>query len=72
MTEAGVAPSAPPAVWPTIEVTHASKWFRDLVAISDVSFSIGPGVTALLGSNGAGIMHNLIPATQIVMNRRRH
>jgi len=39
---------------PTIEVAHASKWFRDLVAISDVSFAIGPGVTALLGPNGAG------------------
>ena len=31
-----------------------SKWFGDLVAVSDVSFGIGPGVTALLGPNGAG------------------
>lgn len=31
-----------------------SKWFGDLVAVSDVSFSLGPGVTALLGPNGAG------------------
>jgi ABC-2 type transport system ATP-binding protein len=38
----------------TIEVDHASKWFRDLVAMSDVSFGVGPGVTALLGPNGAG------------------
>jgi ABC-2 type transport system ATP-binding protein len=38
----------------TIDVQHASKWFRDLVAMSDVSFSVGPGVTALLGPNGAG------------------
>jgi ABC-2 type transport system ATP-binding protein len=38
----------------TIEVQHASKWFRDLVAMSDVSFGVGPGVTALLGPNGAG------------------
>lgn len=37
-----------------IEVDHASKWFGELVAVSDVSFSIGPGVTALLGPNGAG------------------
>ena len=27
---------------------------RALVAVSDVSFDIGPGVTALLGPNGAG------------------
>ena len=38
----------------TIEVDHASKWFGDLVAVSDVSFQVGPGVTALLGPNGAG------------------
>jgi ABC-2 type transport system ATP-binding protein len=37
-----------------IEVDHASKWFGDLVAVSDVSFQVGPGVTALLGPNGAG------------------
>ncbi|HEY6532680.1 MAG TPA: ABC transporter ATP-binding protein [Acidimicrobiales bacterium] len=37
-----------------IEVDHASKWFGELVAVSDVSFEVGPGVTALLGPNGAG------------------
>ena len=37
-----------------IEVDQASKWFGELVAVSDVSFSVGPGVTALLGPNGAG------------------
>lgn len=37
-----------------IEVEHASKWFGDVVAVSDVSFRIGAGVTALLGPNGAG------------------
>jgi ABC-2 type transport system ATP-binding protein len=41
------------AVWP-IEVSGASKWFGDLVAVSDVSFRVGRGVTALLGPNGAG------------------
>ena len=39
---------------PMIEVEHVSKWFGELVAVSDVSFSVGPGVTALLGPNGAG------------------
>jgi ABC-2 type transport system ATP-binding protein len=37
-----------------IRVDHASKWFGELVAVSDVSFEVGPGVTALLGPNGAG------------------
>jgi ABC-2 type transport system ATP-binding protein len=37
-----------------IVVDHASKWFGDLVAVSDVSFSVDAGVTALLGPNGAG------------------
>ena len=37
-----------------IEVERASKWFGDVVAVSDVSFAVGAGVTALLGPNGAG------------------
>ncbi len=37
-----------------IEVDGVSRWFGDVVAVSDVSFTIGPGVTALLGPNGAG------------------
>ena len=39
---------------PMVEVSGASKWFGDVVAVSDVSFAVGPGVTALLGPNGAG------------------
>jgi ABC-2 type transport system ATP-binding protein len=39
---------------PTITVRQLSKWFGSVVALSDVSFDIGPGVTALLGPNGAG------------------
>jgi len=39
---------------PVIVVEGVSKWFRDLVALSDVSLTIGPGVTGLLGPNGAG------------------
>jgi len=37
-----------------IEVRGVSKWFGSLVAVSDVSFDVGPGITALLGPNGAG------------------
>jgi ABC-2 type transport system ATP-binding protein len=47
-----LAPPPPPGS--PIVVDHASKWFGDLVAVSDVSFTVGPGVTALLGPNGAG------------------
>jgi ABC-2 type transport system ATP-binding protein len=31
-----------------------SRWFGDVVAVSEVSFSVGPGITGLLGPNGAG------------------
>ncbi|HMS88667.1 MAG TPA: ABC transporter ATP-binding protein [Acidimicrobiales bacterium] len=37
-----------------IEANGVSRWFGDVVAVSDVSFTIGAGVTALLGPNGAG------------------
>jgi len=39
---------------PRIVAEGVSRWFGTLVAVSDVSFDIGPGVTALLGPNGAG------------------
>ncbi len=44
--------SAGPAA--AIEVVNASKAFGDVIAVSDLTFSVGPGVTALLGPNGAG------------------
>ena len=37
-----------------IAVEGVTKWFGDVVAVSEVSFSVGAGVTALLGPNGAG------------------
>lgn len=42
-----------PAAWP-LALEGTSKWFGDVVAVSDVTFGVGPGVTALLGPNGAG------------------
>jgi ABC-2 type transport system ATP-binding protein len=39
---------------PSVVANNVSKWFGPLVAVSDVSFDVGPGVTALLGPNGAG------------------
>ncbi|MBA2277577.1 MAG: ABC transporter ATP-binding protein [Chloroflexia bacterium] len=39
---------------PTIVLDHVSRWYGDIVAVSEVSFGVGPGVTGLLGPNGAG------------------
>ena len=44
----------PPPVVHMIEVAGASKTFGNVVAVSDVSFTLDEGVTALLGPNGAG------------------
>jgi ABC-2 type transport system ATP-binding protein len=38
----------------TIRIDHVSRWYRNVVAVNDVSMTIGPGVTGLLGPNGAG------------------
>jgi len=38
----------------TIRMDSVSKWYGDVVAVSDLSFAVGPGVTGLLGPNGAG------------------
>jgi ABC-2 type transport system ATP-binding protein len=53
---ASVAPPPPDAVPADALVVaqNVSKWFGDLVAVSDVSFHVRAGVTALLGPNGAG------------------
>jgi ABC-2 type transport system ATP-binding protein len=39
---------------PSVRVNKVSKWFGDVVAVSQVNFEVGPGVTALLGPNGSG------------------
>lgn len=38
----------------TILLQGVSKWYGDVVAVSDVSFGVARGVTGLLGPNGAG------------------
>ena len=50
---AGATPP-PPGGTQSIELRDVSKWYGDKVAVSDLTFSVGPGVTALLGPNGAG------------------
>jgi ABC-2 type transport system ATP-binding protein len=39
---------------PALVFDGVSKWYGDRVAVADVSFTLGPGVTGLLGHNGAG------------------
>lgn len=41
-------------VAPVVRVNGVSRWFGSVVAVSDVTFDIGPGITGLLGPNGAG------------------
>lgn len=38
----------------TVDIQGVSKWFGDVVAVTNVTFQIGPGITGLLGPNGAG------------------
>lgn len=37
-----------------IELRAASRWYGEVIGLNDVTATIGPGVTALLGQNGAG------------------
>jgi ABC-2 type transport system ATP-binding protein len=39
---------------PAIVFDDVSRWYGDTVALASVSFALGPGVTGLLGHNGAG------------------
>jgi ABC-2 type transport system ATP-binding protein len=37
-----------------VRFEHVSKWYGQVIGLSDVSFSLEPGVTGLLGANGSG------------------
>ncbi len=37
-----------------LAAVHVARWFGNVVAVNDVTFGIGAGVTGLLGPNGAG------------------
>ena len=39
---------------PVIRVDGVSRWFGSVVAVSDISFDVSPGIIGLLGPNGAG------------------
>jgi ABC-2 type transport system ATP-binding protein len=52
-TDAAVAP---------ISLRNVSRWYGNVVAVNDVSFDLGAGITGLLGPNGAGkstVLHML-------------
>ena len=48
------SPAATPVAVPALQLDHVSRWYGNVVAINDVSFALGAGVTGLLGPNGAG------------------
>nr|WP_229072079.1 ABC transporter ATP-binding protein [Actinoplanes sp. DH11] len=37
-----------------VELTNVTRWYGNVVAVNDISMSLGAGVTGLLGPNGAG------------------
>lgn len=39
---------------PRVELVETSRWYGQVIGLNDVSCTVGPGVTALLGMNGAG------------------
>ena len=38
----------------TIELRNVSRWYGNVVAVNDISVTIGPGVTGLLGLGEQG------------------
>jgi ABC-2 type transport system ATP-binding protein len=46
--------AVPTPATPALELRGASRWYGNVVAINDVSFSLAGGITGLLGPNGAG------------------
>ena len=39
----------------TLVLDSASRWFGNVVAVNDVSLTIGPGMTGLLGVQALGV-----------------
>jgi len=39
---------------PVLEVAELSRWYGPVIALNNMTFSLEPGVTALVGPNGAG------------------
>ena len=68
------APADPPPVGRpaerTVELVNVSRWYGNVVAVNDVTMTLGAGVTGLLGPNGAGkttllhMMSGFLPPSQ--------
>ncbi|HTG41442.1 MAG TPA: ATP-binding cassette domain-containing protein, partial [Methylomirabilota bacterium] len=59
MPTAGAPTGGPPAA---LVLEGVSRWYGNIVAVNDITFALGSGVTGLLGPNGAGkttILHML-------------
>jgi ABC-2 type transport system ATP-binding protein len=52
--ETVAAPVAAPAGTPGVELRGVSRWYGNVVAVNDITMTLGAGVTGLLGPNGAG------------------
>jgi ABC-2 type transport system ATP-binding protein len=48
------APTVSTPAVPALAVDRVSRWYGNVVAVNDISFALGAGVTGLLGPNGAG------------------
>ena len=53
-TASDVAATGLTAAPQPIVLDDVSRWFGNVVAVNDISFAIGSGITGLLGPNGAG------------------
>src|SRR5215207_5004240 len=52
--ESAAPAESAPAPRARIELRKTSRWYGNVVAVNDVSCSLGAGITGLLGPNGAG------------------
>jgi ABC-2 type transport system ATP-binding protein len=52
--EATAAAGVVPATGSLVELRGVSKWYGNVVAVNDITMTLGAGVTGLLGPNGAG------------------
>ncbi len=49
-----------------IEYKKASRWFGEVIALNEVDFKINPGITGLVGSNGAGKTSTIKLGTSLI------
>ncbi|MBG0563226.1 ABC transporter ATP-binding protein [Actinoplanes aureus] len=47
-------PAETGAVTGVVDLANVTRWYGNVVAVNDISMSLGTGVTGLLGPNGAG------------------